>query len=119
MKLYNIYEPQEIIKRILKEVEPLDGPSGYPVQIKYVADNSTEPPVIYVDIYEGADRSVFDMYVDQNTTLNEFEGKLYSRGLHSLRSRVYLCLEARRLKTSFDEELRKAAKDKFEQEMPY
>lgn len=110
--LYSVYEPHEIIHRLIKETEPLDGPSGYPVNIKYVADNSTEPPVIYFELYEGVNRIVFDMYCDQDTTLKEFEGKLYSRGLHSLRSSVSLCLDAIRNKTSFDEELDKAIKKK-------
>lgn len=117
--LYGVYEPDEIIRRLIQEVAPLDGISGYPVTIKYVADNSTEPPVIYFDIYEGADRSVFDMYIDQNTTLAEFEKKLYSVRPFGLRRCVAMCCEAIKNKTSFDVEFHKAAKDKGSDNLPF
>lgn len=110
-KLYDVYEPDEIIRRLIRETSPLDGITGYSVNIKYHADNSTEPPVIFFELYEGADRSVFDLYVDQNTTLSMFENKLYSVRPFGLRRCVALCCKAIQNKTSFDVEFHKEAQD--------
>ena len=115
-KLFGVYEPIEIIHRLLQETAPLDGPSGYSVTIKYVADNATEPPVIFFEIYEGANRCVFDAYFDQSTTLDAFEKKLYSMRPFGLRRCVGLCCEAIKNKTSFDVEFRKAAQAKDDNE---
>lgn len=99
----NIYRDIEIIARFIDAMEPLSGPSGYSLTIKYVADNSIEPPVIYVDVYEGASSCIFDAYVDQNTTLRQFE-----RAIDRLRAFVPYCLKAIENKTSFIEEWNKA-----------
>ena len=99
----NIYRDIEILARFIDAMEPLSGPSGYSLNIKYVADNSIEPPVIYVNVYEGADNCIYDDYVDQNTTLRQFE-----RTIDRLRGFVTYCLKAIENKTSFSEEWRKA-----------
>lgn len=117
--LYNVYQPDEIIRRLLQEVAPLDGISGYPVSIRYEADNGTEPPVIYFYLYEGADRLVFDMFLNQNTTIGEFETRLYSVKSLGLRRCVALCCEAIKNKTSFDVERSKAAKDEESDNLPF
>lgn len=105
----HIYRDIEIIARFIDAMEPLSGPSGYSLTIKYVADNSTEPPVIYVDVYEGAYCCIFDAYVDQNTTLRQFE-----RTIERLRSFVPFCLKAIENKTSFSEEWSEAHSRKDE-----
>lgn len=115
--LFGVYEPIEIIHRLLQETAPLDGPSGYSVTIKYVADNATEPPVIFFEIYEGANRCVFDAYFDQSTTLEAFKKKLYGMRPFGLRRCVSLCLAAIKNKTSFDVEFHKAAKEPDDNEI--
>ena len=111
-----VYTDAEIIARIIDAAEPVSGPSGYPLTIKYTADNSTEPPVIYVDFYEGDHNCLFDMYVDQNTTLSDFN-YLIKR----MRNVAELCAKAHQNKTTFQEEWQKmkAAKDESEEELPF
>lgn len=113
MKVQQILRDSEIISRFIEAMEPLSGPSGYALNIKYVADNATEPPVIYVNVYEGVNNCIFDTYVDQNTTLGQF-----SDTLSRLRKIIHYCQKAVQNKTSYDEEWRKVTADP-EPDLPF
>ena len=75
-RLYSVYTPDEIIRRILKETEPLEGPTCYPVEIGYNAGNTCEPPFVKAEVYRYGEDSgqhlVFSTILDQNTTLEDF-----------------------------------------------
>lgn len=115
--LYSILTYCEILTRLLKSTGPLEGPSCYPVIIRYEASNTTAPPVISVGVYEtqcdGSDETVFFAEFDQNTSYTCFEGALID-----LQTAVKTCVEAinggrsykeqRRLQ---DEQVRKAQKE--------
>ncbi len=110
IRLYSVYTPDEIIRRILKETEPLEGPTCYPVEIGYYAGNTCEPPFVKAEVYRYGEDSgqhlVFSTILDQNTTLEDFNDQI----CHVLRDKVDLCLKALKNGTSYEEELRKANK---------
>ena len=110
VRLYTVYTPDEIIRRVLKETEPLEGPTGYPVEINYYANNTCEPPSIKVEVRRYGEDSgqnlIFSTFFDQNTTLEEFRDQIYC----VLRDEVDLCLKAINNGTSYEEELRKASR---------
>lgn len=122
--LYNILEYDEIIRRILQVTTPLNGPTGYPVEIQYYAPNDCEPPKIGIVITEhgsngSGDHSVFDRLIDQNATYQEFEDMLH--GEDSLNRAVALCINASNNHTSYEVERKKAAewKQSLEDENPF
>lgn len=112
--LYSVLDYDEIVRRILKITDPLEGPSGYPLTIKIVCDNSTEPPVIFVDLYEGADHSIFDYYTDQNTLLEDFGKKM-----QQLSEVVLTCFKAIENRTSYDEERGKKKVQEENSDLPF
>lgn len=77
-----IYSTSEIVSRFIVLTETFTGPTLYPVQITYSADNATEPPVIRCEVFRHTGdihhptEHLFDAVVDQNTTLAEFDGIL-------------------------------------------
>lgn len=116
MKAQATYTDDEIIRRVIEAASPVSGPSGYPLTIKYVADNSTEPPVIYIDLCEGVELSVFDFYVDQNTNLSEF-----NNAMDILSRRAELCARAVVNKTDYETERDKERKrnQPTDEELPF
>lgn len=78
-KAQDIYSNSEIMSRFIMLTESFTGPTLYPVQIGYSADNATEPPVIRCEVFRWTGdvhhptEHLFDAVVDQNTTLEEFE----------------------------------------------
>ena len=96
---YGIYSYAEILSRLITATSPLEGPSGYPVSIHFDADNSTEPPVIQVMIYEGgAAPPIYSNGIDQNTTLNGFENIL-----SDINDVVSACIEADNRQVSYSQ----------------
>lgn len=83
-KAFNVYDYAEIVKRFFLETAPLDGPSCFPVRIKYDADNMTEPPTITCEVFTvtrtGEWKTIFSNGVDQNTSLEAFEAMLSDLG---------------------------------------
>lgn len=73
---YSVYTYPEIVTRLINATLPLEGPSGYPVTVRYDAGNETEPPTVYVQVEElqsdGWTREVFSATITQNTTLEGF-----------------------------------------------
>lgn len=92
-KLYHILDFGEIITRLIAVTSPLDGPSCFPVIIRYEAGNRTQPPIISVGLYEtqsdGSDRSLFSAEFDQNTSYDRFEIEM-----KNLMTTVQDCCEA-------------------------
>ena len=73
--VYSIHTIQELVMRLLNELDLLAPLGGYYTELKVEADNATEPAIISVHIYEGQKRSYptpFECFVDQNTTYWEF-----------------------------------------------
>ena len=73
---FSIFNYGEIIGRFLAATAPLDGPSCFPVDINFSADNMTEPPTITCTVYMPQNTGKWDVlflcYVDQNTPLSAF-----------------------------------------------
>lgn len=73
---YSVYTYPEIVTLLINATLPLEGPSGYPVTVRYDAGNETEPPTVYVQVEElqrdGSTQEVFSATVTQNTTLKGF-----------------------------------------------
>lgn len=79
--IYNIHTINEIVARILEELERLDPLSGFYTELKVVANNATEPEVIYVKMEEELYiqeehrtklNTLFDYFIDQNTPYEAF-----------------------------------------------
>lgn len=115
-RVYDIYEYAEVLSRILAATAPLDGPSGFPVEVKFLAGNTVEPPVISVDVYEGDTTVIFSDAVDQNTPASRFWGLI-----HSLRSTVEDCLKSRQEKKTVEEIRRERAhaQEDSESDLPF
>ena len=81
-KAYHVLGYAEIISRLINATAPIDGPSCYPVRIKYDADNMTEPPVITCEVFnvtpEGKWNPIFSEGIDKNTTYEGLEKLLES-----------------------------------------
>lgn len=89
---YSVYDYGEIIDRYLAATSPIEGPSCFPVEIRYSANNMTDPPDITCEVFDlrdGGHVSIFSDGVDQNTPLAAFHASL-----RRLREVVGFCLEA-------------------------
>lgn len=110
MKIQDIYKDDEIIRRIIESTSPLSGPTCFAVVIKYIAPNDVEPPIITAAVIDTSDNErIFDLEVNQNTTVEYFDMKMLEL-VHS----VQLCLQARKHNNSFKEE--KANEEKVRKE---
>ena len=102
--VFEVYKDEEIIGRLIDETNPLSGPSGYMVEINYVAPNDCEPPTIAMKIYEYREMPpIVEHWIDQNTSFGEFEDII-----KDIRQSVALCCYAIHNKTSYKEEREKA-----------
>ena len=102
--VFEVYKDEEIIGRLIDETNPLSGPSGYMVEINYVAPNDCEPPAIAFKVYENRKLpAIIEHWIDQNTSFGEFEDII-----KDIRQSVALCCYAIRNKTSYKEEREKA-----------
>jgi len=108
-KALGVYSYAEIIQRFISKTDHLEGPSGYPVEIGYNADNSTEPPVVSLKVFEGTE-CIFDTYVDQNTALHQF-----NKELSRLSIVIAVCLSAINEHSTFKDEWDKIYGHKEEQ----
>lgn len=71
----SIFSYCEILSRFVSLTAPVIGTSNFPVEIRFEADNATEPPVVTLYIIDSPGRKSGTLcyeYVDQNTTLQEF-----------------------------------------------
>lgn len=114
---YHYLEYGEIIERFLAATAPLCGPSCFPVDINFSADNMTEPPIISCKVYvpgrEGKWEIIFDDGVDQNTPMEQFLSSLAR-----LRKVVHTCLKAIQEGTTYEEQLDKPVADENE-DLPF
>ena len=70
--IQDIYKDSEVISRLIDTASPLSGPTGYQMEIHYVACNDVEPPVICVELFEHREKKIYGAVIDQNTTLEVF-----------------------------------------------
>lgn len=110
----NVYQYDEIIRRIIDSIRPLEEMTGYPYEIKMYADNASAPPCVEVSIYEWRkDRHCVILYyiIYQNTSVSMFDDML--KELHHT---AVLCNTASLKKTSYniekEEERKKSAEIK-------
>lgn len=84
-KLHYIYSRLEILDRVLRALAPVDEAlSCCPFTIKLTEDNSTEPTVIEIDLYENCGRNhLWNYIIDQNTDLDDFEYWMKDLHLHA------------------------------------
>lgn len=122
--VYEVYKDEEIIGRLIDETKPLYGPTGYMVEINYVAPNDCEPPAIAFKVYENRELpAIIEHWIDQNMTFEDFD-----EIIKGIRHSVALCCYAIRNKTSYKQESEKAnenarklreQKEKGEEELPF
>ena len=111
----SVYEYDEIIRRMIDMMKPLEELTGYPYKIEMYADNCSEPPRFIVSIFEwhkDHHDPVVCYCIDQNTTLDEFDN-----ALSELQRVSRLCAMANRNGTSYAVEREKECarlSEKFE-----
>lgn len=81
--VYSIHTQQELIVRLLNELDLIAPLSGFCTVLKVEADNATEPAIITVGVHDREEFvMLFDYTIDQNTTFWEF--CLVIRDLHNV-----------------------------------
>lgn len=118
--VFSVYSYTEIIDRYYGVLSHLEGPSLFPFSIHLNAGNTTEPPVITVELYEmnsqGGDNLVYDSFIDQNSPFNKLEYEI-----QRLKDEVEFCLYAAENQMSYqDARMAVVGKRKEEEdEMPF
>lgn len=73
---FTIYNYEEIIGRILSITSVFEGPSLFPTEINFKATNISDPPTIEAKVFnyrrDARTETIFECYIDQNTTLEAF-----------------------------------------------
>lgn len=77
---FGTYSYAEIIGRLLAKTAAFEGPSCFPVELTFNANNQTSPPVIEL-IVSSLDRNgrtevIYNAAIDQNTTLDALDRAL-------------------------------------------
>lgn len=97
----NVYSYDEIIRRIIDGSSPVSGPTGYMVEINFIAPNDCEPPIVTAYITENRKDVICNISVDQNTTLEHFEFEL-----RRWNEDAELCRKASDNRTSYREQIK-------------
>ena len=113
--VYGVLDYAEIIARYITTTAPIEGPTCFPVSIRFDAGNRVEPPIISVEVCEtqsdGSEKVLYYTGTDQNTSLEAFLS-----GLDKLRDVVMTALSALSEGISYEEAKNKPVGEESEEE---